>query len=731
MNAEERIKDVLNPEQWDAVRQNDSHSLILAGAGTGKTRVITHKVAYLVDVLGFKPFQIMAVTFTNKAAGEIKERVGRMLDSELDWPYFGTFHSQGLRMVRRHADLLGFENNLTICDDQDQQALVKRVMNELDIDPKHYPPRQAAGFIDRCKNRFQYPDDLPEEAWEDDRAVFAQIYRLYEKRLRAANGVDFGDLICLPVKLLREHAAVKSQYQFHLKHLLVDEFQDTNTAQYLWLKELGSAENLVTVVGDDDQSIYRWRGAEVGNILSFPKEFPGTRITKLEQNYRSTPNILEVAAAMISHNTKRHVKTLRPTREGGAKVGLVHTLNEHDEVRHVVGRLRRLRQEGLSLDEAAILYRTNAQSRVFEESLQRDQIAYRIYGGVRFYERAEIKDMLAYAKLVFNPRDDLSFLRVLNTPARGVGRVSVDKLVERAGVLGQPLAQAAKEALSDGVVRGKGAKGVTAFLKLIRDLRTELEGATASQVLDVVQLRTGYREALEEEHARGSLEAEARLENLQELVSAAAGFEKDHPEAGIGDFLDYIGLMTSMDAKREEQDGEVLSLMSVHNAKGLEFDTVFVTGVEEHYFPHFNSSDSPEEVEEERRLLYVAFTRARNRLFISHALTRSRYRGPEARAASRFLQELPESALDRGRGGKPSGARRRPTRRPDSGGMRFPVQDAAAKPIPADAKKVRHPAFGVGVIMAEEGRGPSHRYTVRFNNVGTVKLPARQVKLEE
>ena len=733
MDPESRLRDVLNPEQWEAVHHCDRHLLILAGAGTGKTRVITHKVAYLVEVLGARPWEIMAVTFTNKAAGEIRERVARMLGERFsfekhDWPYFGTFHSQGLRMVRRHADLLGLDGDLTICDDEDQVALVKRVLTELDVDPKEVPPKQVAAFIDGCKNRFQYPEDLPDDLYADEqRGLQAQAYRLYQKRLRDANGVDFGDLICLPVKLLKNHPEIRSYYQFHLKYLLVDEFQDTNTAQYLWLKELGSDRNLVTVVGDDDQSIYRWRGADVGNILSFPRDFPDARVVRLEQNYRSTGHILAAATAMIAHNQRRHEKTLRPVRDEGHRVAMVRAVNELDEVRFVVARVKKLR-ETVPLTEMAVLYRTNAQSRVFEESLQRERIAYRIFGGVRFYERAEVKDALAYARLVVNPRDDLSFQRVLNVPPRGIGDVSVDRLVERASMLGVPLYGAARDAVHGGVVRGKGARGLDEFVTLIDALRAELADAPASEVLRTVLAKSGYRTALEDEHAKGSLDAEARLENLDELVASAVTFEREAVgETGIRDFLDHVGLMTSVDLTAPGE-AESLSLMSVHNAKGLEFKAVFVVGVEEGYFPHFNARDSEDEVEEERRLLYVAFTRAKDRLYVSHALTRSRYAGPEGRLPSRFLAELPEAALDRGRSGSPG---LHPPRPPSStaglapGWMQRP---APAPEPPANAQRVVHPAFGVGVVVGEEGYGPARRVTVRFASVGTVKLPARQVR---
>ena len=742
MTPESHLRDVLNPEQWEAVRHCDRHLLILAGAGTGKTRVITHKVAYLVEQLGARPWEIMAVTFTNKAAGEIRERVARMLGERFsfeknDWPYFGTFHSQGLRMVRRHADLLGLDGDLTICDDEDQVALVKRVLTELDVDPKQVPPKQVAAFIDGCKNRYQYPDDLPPELYADEaRGVQAQAYRLYQKRLRDANGVDFGDLICLPVKLLKAHPEIRSYYQFHLKHILVDEFQDTNTAQYLWLKELGSERNLVTVVGDDDQSIYRWRGADVGNILSFPRDFPDARVVRLEQNYRSTGHILGAASAMIAHNQRRHEKTLRPVRHEGHGVGMVRAVNELDEVRFVVARLKKL-QGTIPLTEMAVLYRTNAQSRVFEESLQRERIPYRIFGGVRFYERAEVKDALAYARLVVNPRDDLSFQRVLNVPPRGLGDVSVDRLVERAGILGVPLYGAARDAIRAGLVKGKGARGLEEFVALIDAMRTELADAPASKVLGTVLSKSGYRTALEDEHARGSLDAEARLENLDELVASAASFEKEATAVGIRDFLDHVGLMTSVDLTAPGE-GESLSLMSVHNAKGLEFQVVFVVGAEEGYFPHFNARGSEDEVEEERRLLYVAFTRAKDRLYVSHALTRSRYAGPEGRLPSRFLAEVPEEHLDRGRSSPQPGAAPRPSPAPGGLGPGWMLRPppaalaprrgpAAEADVPADAPRVRHPAFGVGVVIAEEGYGPARRVTVRFPTVGTVKLPARQV----
>ena len=697
--AEEDIRGVLNPEQWEAVRHNDDHMLILAGAGTGKTRVITHKIAYLVKVLGIRPYQIMAVTFTNKAAGEIRERVAGMLGESSDFPYLGTFHSQGLRMVRRFAEVLGYESGMTICNDDDQVTLVKRVMTELDLDPRAWQPRQIASYIDRKKNHNLFPEDLPDEEFDGPRAPMAQVYRLYQRRLKEANAVDFGDLICLPVRLMREHPEVRSQYQYHLKHILVDEFQDTNAVQYMLLQELGSDENLVTVVGDDDQSIYRWRGAEIGNILSFPEHFPDARVVRLEQNYRSTPPILAAASALIRHNRTRHEKTLRPTLEGGEPVVVRRLLNETGEARFVLSAVKKLR-DTIPLDKMAVLYRTNAQSRPFEEMLRFEGLPYRVYGGMRFYERAEIKDSLAYARLVLNPRDDLAFQRVVNNPPRGIGRVTMDKLIERAGITGTSLLAAAGAMLDSGDLRGKRGKGMKDFLRLIGELRAEAEEESATRVMQLCMLRSGYRDALEREDQQGSIDAQSRLENLDELLAATRSFEDQHPDASIQDFLDYVGLVSEHEAGNDREEA-TLSLMTVHNAKGLEFDAAFVVGVEKNLFPHFNSAESEDGVEEERRLLYVAFTRAKQRLFVTHADTRRRFNRTEMCEPSPYLGELPSDGVSRGR--------------------RLSPQE------PGTGRKVRHRVFGVGEILKEEGYGPSRRVTIRFPSFGKIRLPARMV----
>lgn len=624
----------LNPPQREAVLTTEGPLLMLAGAGTGKTAALTARLAHLIRARLAWPSEILCVTFTNKAAREMRERVGQLIGPAVEgMPWLGTFHSIAARMLRRHAELAGLQSNYTIIDTDDQLRLLKQLIQAGGLDEKRWPARQLAGFIDRWKNRGLNPEDL--DAAENE--LYAngkgqQFYKLYQDRLKALNACDFGDLLLHMLNIFRKHRDVLEQYQQRFKYVLVDEYQDTNQVQYLWLRLLAQGRQNICVVGDDDQSIYSWRGAEVANILRFERDFPGAKIIRLEQNYRSTPEILAAASGLIRANSERLGKTLWTERHPGDKLRVIGVWDGPEEARRVGDEIERLEREGAPLDRMAILVRAQFQTREFEDRFITIGLNYRIIGGYRFYERAEIRDSLAYLRVIAQPADDLAFERIYNTPKRGLGDKALETLHRHARSRGMPLAAAALDICDTDELSARARNTV---LNLMRDFarwRDLANEASPAELIRTVLDESGYTDALQ---AQRTTEATGRLENLSELARAMEDYET------LGDFLEHVSLVMDNDAA---DDTEKVTIMTMHGAKGLEFDHVFLPGWEEGIFPSQRSLDEGglASLEEERRLAYVAITRARRRCTILHAANRRIYGQWTSSIPSRFIAELPE-----------------------------------------------------------------------------------------
>jgi DNA helicase-2/ATP-dependent DNA helicase PcrA len=710
--ALEHLLEDLNPAQREAVTAGAGPLLVLAGAGSGKTRVIAYRIVHLLTARGLPPRNVLAVTFTNRAAGEMAQRVDRLLaPAGLRSPLIATFHSACVRILRQHGEAIGLPRNFTIYDEDDRVALVKECMKEGELAERGFTPSIAGHRISYHKNQMQSVADVLRDArgpWEQKLAL---VYSRYEKRLRETGGVDFDDLLLLVVKLLSEVSEVLAWYRGLWRHVLVDEYQDTNRAQYRIIRLLTSEHRNITVVGDPDQSVYKWRGADIRNILDFEQDFPGTTVVRLEQNYRSTKRILSLAAAVIANNRERKEKTLWTENPEGERARLYRAWDEHEEANFVAQTALTVRGEGVPWDGIAIFYRTNAQSRVVEDALRRARIPYTIVGGVRFYERKEIKDTLAYLRLILNPADDIAFRRAVSAPARGIGASTLARLDEVALDMTQPLLKLAASPPPE--VKGKARRGLEDFAALITRLAEDRTNVPPPAFIDLLLSASGYRKALEQER---SPEAEARLENLEELIAAAEDYVHAAPEGTLEGFLDSVALMSDVD-ELKDADSRV-TLMTLHSAKGLEFPVVFLTGLEEGVFPHARSMDDAEEIEEERRLCYVGLTRARTRLHLSYALHR-RIHGYGVGEPSRFLREMPEEDL------APMNLRREPTFEPE----RAPVVDDDW-PIKVGAR-VRHARFGEGLVVGVERDGPDVIVTVGFASVGRKRLSLQYAQLEE
>tara|TARA_Y100001947_G_scaffold158649_1_gene172460 strand:- start:2099 stop:4294 length:2196 start_codon:yes stop_codon:yes gene_type:complete len=611
---------------------------MLAGAGTGKTAALTARLAHLIATRKAWPSEILCVTFTNKAAREMRERVGRHIGDAVEgMPWLGTFHSIGARMLRRHAEIVGLQSNYTIIDTDDQLRLLKQLIQEHDLDEKRWPARQLAGLLDRWKNRGLNPGDLDaveNEAYANGRG--AQFYKLYQDRLKALNACDFGDLLLHMLNIFRQHHDVLAQYQQRFKYILVDEYQDTNQVQYLWLRLLAQAHKNICVVGDDDQSIYSWRGAEVANILKFEKDFPGAAVIKLEQNYRSTPQILAAASGLIDANSERLGKTLWTELPAGDKVRIVGIWDGPEEARRVGEAIERLESEGAPLDQVAILVRAQYQTREFEDRFIQIGLNYRIVGGFRFYERAEIRDALAYLRTIAQPADDLAFERIYNQPKRGLGAKTLEAMRRHARRTQQPLAAASLDLADSEELPTRARNMLVGLLGQFVHWRELAEKVTPSELLRTVLVESGYEEMLQKDR---SAESAGRLENLSELARAMEEYET------LTDFLEHVSLV--MDNERAD-DGEKVTIMTMHAAKGLEFDNVFLPGWEEGVFPSQRSIDEGglASLEEERRLAYVAITRAKRHCTIFHAANRRIYGQWTSSIPSRFIGELPDEHVE-------------------------------------------------------------------------------------
>jgi DNA helicase-2/ATP-dependent DNA helicase PcrA len=718
----------LNDEQRAAVETVDGPLLVLAGAGTGKTRVLTTRFAHILLTGRAAPGQVLAVTFTNKAAREMRERVGALLGRPAEGLWLGTFHALCARMLRRHANLVGLTPGFTILDADDQLRLLKQVMEAERVDVKRWAPPALMAVIQRWKDRGLSPARVtPAEDTDFAGGRARELYTAYQARLRALNTADFGDLLLHMTEILREQPDVLAQYHRMFRYILVDEYQDTNLVQYLWLRLLAQAHKNICCVGDDDQSIYSWRGAEVENILRFEKDFEGAKIVRLEANYRSTAPILAAASALIAHNEGRLGKTLRPGREDatGERVTVVSLWDSDEEARMVGDRIESLRRDGEPLAEMAILVRAGFQTRAFEERLITLGVPYRVVGGLRFYERAEIRDAIAYMRIVVQPADDLAFERIVNVPRRGVGEVALRTMHETARTGGIPLTEAAAQLIANGGLKGRVKEQVDALLRGFIRWRGQLEKeghvVTVAAMLD----ESGYTEMWQQDK---SPEAPGRLENLKELVRALADFEK------LAGFLDHVSLVMEND---ENAEGDRISLMTLHGAKGLEFDTVFLPGWEEGVFPNQRALDEGgvKSLEEERRLAYVGLTRARRRAIVSHAANRRIYANWQTSIPSRFIDELPDADVERTgsaalardarmlaatsfTGQFPLVARR--SRTIDA--WEQPGRPARADAIPVGAR-VFHQKFGYGTVTSAE----DDRLDVAFDKAGDKRVLDRFV----
>jgi DNA helicase-2/ATP-dependent DNA helicase PcrA len=737
----------LNPAQREAVEHPGGPLLVLAGAGSGKTRVLTARIAQLITQLGVAPQRIFAVTFTNKAAGEMRTRIAQLLGSDPRGLWIGTFHSLSARLLRRESPLLGFGPNFTIYDADDSEALVKRLLEARQLSPKAYPPRTVHAVISSAKNRMLLPEELGAQADTPLVKVAADIYAALGPALQQANAMDFDDLLLHPLTLFREHPERLAYWQDRFQHVLVDEFQDTNAAQYLLVKHLAKRHGNLCVVGDDDQAIYGWRGADVRHMLAFEEDFPGTKLVRLEQNYRSTQVILDAANGIIAENTARLGKTLFTEKKGGAPVTLLSTADERDEAEWLANEFtRRAADDDVAYDEMAILYRTNAQSRPLEEAFRFRGIPYRLIGAISFYERREVKDLLAYLRLIANPADDEAFLRVVNVPRRGIGDASLAVVGRTAMGWQKPLLEAARRAPSMTELRPNVREALVGVASLLDRLREAVGQADPATALETILATTGYEQYLAEEGAEGM----ERIENVRELVAGAAAWaEVQDPDAAenggspVERYLTQAALVTPADEDRDEPG---VTLLTAHMAKGLEWPIVALAGLEDGLFPLGRAANEPGGVEEERRLCYVGLTRARERLYLSWARTRYRNGRLELAEPSRFLDALPPHVVEersttpswrpvRGTSGampprasRPRGAaaRRLP---PDIG---FPEEVSQDAPRYVKGERVRHRKFGGGIVRAVSGEGRDLRVSVDFDDpdIGTKQLLVAYAGLE-
>jgi ATP-dependent DNA helicase UvrD/PcrA len=711
----------LNAQQREAVLATEGPILVLAGAGSGKTRVITHRIAHLILEKGVPSDAILAVTFTNKAAGEMKARIEGLLGGVALGGWISTFHSLCVRILRRSGTAIGLPRSFVIYDEDDQMATVREVLRSLDLSEKLNPPRRLLSRISAAKNAGRDPG-----AGEDDslgERTLASVAAGYRLRLEMAHALDFDDLLLRTVALLTESPAVRETYRERFRYVLVDEYQDTNHAQYEMMRLLVGKDGNVTVVGDEDQSIYSWRGASIRNILDFEHDFPGARVLRLEENYRSSQKILDVASGLVAHNRSRKGKTLRAVRSSGDPVRLHESADEYEEAAWVVERIASLRGR----ERAAVLYRMNSQSRLFEEALLRLRIPYSVVGGVGFYQRREVKDVLAYLRLLANPRDSVSLRRILNVPPRGIGAKTIEELEAIRARLGGTLLEAIHAAVDDAMLPARATQPLARLGSVLASLQEEAPQLGVKALVERTLATTGYSAMLAEED---SLEAQGRLENLAELLSAAAAYEDREESPSLAGFLDGISLLSDVDESR--LDAPVV-LMTLHSAKGLEFESVFLVGLEEGLLPHSRSvaSDARDALEEERRLCYVGMTRAMEQLQLTWAASRMLFGQRRLSEPSRFLTEIPrEGVVASGGLRRPSLSGRRdpgpaPGPRPAQGGSAA----TGAGPLRPGAR-VRHPLFGIGTVLRSDGAGDDLKVTVSFAGIGAKRLVARFAGLE-
>lgn len=733
-----RLED-LNPVQQEAVMHKDGPLLILAGAGSGKTRVLTYRIAHLM-AQGIEPWEILAITFTNKAAQEMRERVGFLVGSEGRGLWVSTFHSACVRILRREIDNLpGYTRDFVIYDSSDQQTIIKTCLKECNLDEKKFPVRAVGTVISDAKNKLLDCDIFEQQAGDYFQRQVAKVYRAYQKRLKASNALDFDDLIMLTVLIFRQNPEVLGSYQQRFHYILIDEYQDTNYAQYSLVKLLASRYRNLCVVGDDDQSVYGWRGADVKNILDFERDYPEAKVLKLEQNYRSTQTILEAANCVVSNNEKRKEKLLWTENPKGQPLVFYEADDERDESRYVAERIQLLHNSGRPYNDFAVLYRTNAQSRVLEERLMKEGIPYRIFSGYKFYERMEIKDILAYLRVLSNPADKVNFARILNVPKRGLGGTSLAKVMEYAEEQNMPVLEAIMEADYIPELQPKARKSVLAFAQLMQSLKKFADNETSvTKIAEEILDRTGYQNLL---IAEGSPESQARLENLAEFLSVTAEYDlkalgiHDEDEfgleyiPGLSGFLGHVSLVAETDQINQQEAAVVL--MTMHSVKGLEFPVVFIVGLEEGVFPGARSQLEPELIEEERRLFYVALTRAREKVYLCYAGQRMLYGRRQYNLRSRFLEEIPYNLLEEKDPCEPPGRQYRKSKtaelrsRVSAPGVHVSAFGSPAlklgTPLVENAleefligDKILHDKFGQGIIMGVTGKGRQAVLTINF-----------------
>ena len=713
----------LNAAQRQAVAAPLGPNLVLAGAGSGKTRVLVHRIAWLIEVENASPHSILAVTFTNKAAAEMRARIEQLLGHSPMGMWIGTFHGLAHRLLRAHWQEAGLAENFQILDSDDQQRLVKRVIRELGLDEQRWPARQAQWWINAQKDEGLRPRNI-QPGGDLFLATQLKIYEAYEEACARAGVIDFSELLLRALDLWRDHPGLLEHYQRRFRHVLVDEFQDTNAVQYAWLRLLAQGGASLMAVGDDDQSIYGWRGARIENIQQFCEDFPAAETIRLEQNYRSTGSILKAANALIANNQGRLGKELWTEGADGEPIGLYAAFNEHDEARYVVESIRQALKDGLAHSEIAILYRSNAQSRVLEEALLRDKIPYRIYGGQRFFERAEIRNAMAYLRVIHTRHNDAALERIINLPVRGIGEKTVETLRQLAREANLSLWGALHQAVGGKLVSGRAASALNAFVELIDGLALKVEQLPLPLMTQVVIEDSGLRAYHGTEKGE---KAQARVENLEELVSAARAFEHAGDEGAqspLAAFLDHASLEAGEQQAGDFEDS--VQLMTLHSAKGLEFPLVFLVGMEEGLFPHKMSLEEPGRLEEERRLAYVGITRAMQRLVVTYAETRRLYGSETYNKISRFVREIPPALL---REVRLSNSLSRPAAARPSHGAIFAGAAVPDTPF-ALGQRVRHPLFGEGTILNFEGAGAQARVQVNFESEGSKWLMLGYAKLE-
>lgn len=721
----------MNKEQSEAVRTTEGPLLIMAGAGSGKTRVLTHRIAYLLDEKDVSPYNILAITFTNKAAKEMKERVQALVGEEAEVIWMSTFHSMCVRILRRDADRIGIERNFTIIDPTDQKSVIKDVLKRENIDPKKYEPKIFIGEISKLKNDLLTPAKAEAEADDFYSRMVATVYKGYQQQLFRNQALDFDDLIMTTIRLFERVPDVLDFYQNKFQYIHVDEYQDTNTAQYTLVNMLAQKFKNLCVVGDSDQSIYGWRGANIHNILSFEKDYPNARTIFLEQNYRSTKTILQAANEVIRHNTERKPKGLWTANQQGEKIHYYEAMSERDETEYVVREIFKQQKKGKRYKDMAVLYRTNAQSRVLEETFLKSTIPYVMVGGQKFYDRKEIKDLLSYLRLIANSADDISLQRIINVPKRGIGPSSVEKIATYAADHELTMFDALAEVDFIGLSK-KVTQAAAEFYQLMSNLMQEQEFLEVSEIVDEVLEKSGYREMLKREQ---SIESRSRLENIDEFMSVPVDYEKNTPleEQSLINFLTDLSLVADVDEANLE-DG--VTLMTMHSAKGLEFPIVFIIGMEESIFPHIRAiqSENDHEMEEERRISYVAITRAEEELYLSHATSRTLFGRPQSNARSRFLNEIPEELLDlpeRQHATTIGSRKRQPAKR---GFSQRVVKNSTSSSTALNWKvgdKVMHKSWGEGMVSNINDKNGSIELDIIFKSEGPKRLLAQFAPIEK